>query len=527
MISKTAIANFLRRETKIVHDVKSLKKSQWQNLFFGNTSLPTKTAPYTHQFACSYLGIIENEFLFFCSMGLGKTKIILDTFSYRKLHFKKSEKYSRVLVLSPNRLTVDTWEEQTNVHSNLSSISLTGTIEERWDALLMMKGKDGFSSEKTDLILLNYTGLLMMVTDNIKNKWVINKEKLNKFCSHFDSVVFDEIHLLKNKSSLSFKICNKISKSCKARFGLTGTPFNRNPIDLWSIFYLIDRGKSLGETISLFREAFFTSKKNIWGFKNGRQLYSKDYTLKKELEPVLKDKMEGVSIRYSKEEVQDLPEKVYITSNYKLPSSTMSFYLKEKESSSDSFEEIENKYIKRRQICSGYLGYRDEDGQKGFMAFDENPKLDLLIELIKQTEEEAKVVVALEYIESGNMVCERLKEEKIKFERIYSGTKDKIASKNQFMSKKDCKVLVGNSKSIGIGVDGLQKVSSYLFMYESPSSNIDRMQLEDRLHRTGQTNRTFIYDLCFDHEESVEKKILSFIKEGKNYFQSLIDKIKR
>jgi SNF2 family DNA or RNA helicase len=155
------------------------------------------------------------------------------------------------------------------------------------------------------------------------------------------------------------------------------------------------------------------------------------------------------------------------------------------------------------------------------MEFDENPKLELLIDLIKETE--GKVVVALEYIKSGDIVCARLKKEKIKFERIYGETKDKVDTKDRFVQNEECKVLVGNIKSIGLGLDGLQKVCSYLFIYESPSSNIDRMQLEDRIHRGGQKNVTFIYDLVLKHKESVEEKILSFIREGKDFFQYLID----
>ena len=40
--------------------------------------------------------------------------------------------------------------------------------------------------------------------------------------------------------------------------------------------------------------------------------------------------------------------------------------------------------------------------------------------------------------------------------------------------------------------------------------------------RTGQTKRTYIYDLVVRH--SVEEKILSFIAEGKNLFKSLLEK---
>jgi SNF2 family DNA or RNA helicase len=524
MISKEAIENLLNDSSfseLSMKYVKDISLNEWERLL-PEKLYRLKTKPYKHQYACLYTGLLKDNFLFLCSMGLGKTKVILDIVSNKNPD-------NRVLILSPNILTVNVWADQIKEHSDLSYLELTGTIQDRWNTLLELKNREVSSCEKeVDLILLNYTGLLLMLTDEVKskngkNKWEINKKKLKQFSSYFNGIVFDEIHLMKNKDSLTYKLCNTLSDNCILRYGLTGTPMNRNPIDLWSIFHLIDKGKTLGETISLYREAFFTAKKSSWGFKKGRELYSVDYSFKKELESILKGRMETSSLRYSKEEALDLPKKVYIKRQYTLPEVNLSSYNEEKEFSDDSLEDVENKYIKRRQVCSGYIEYENEYGNKQFMEFDENPKLDLLMELINETEEDTKVVVALEYIKSGDIVCDRLKKEKIGFERIYGGTKDKIGAKNRFIDNPKCKVLVGNVKSIGIGLDGLQKVCSYLFIYESPPSNIDRQQLEDRLHRSGQKETTFIYDLVLEHKDSVEKKILLFLAEGKNYFSHIID----
>jgi len=468
------------------------------------------------------LEIEENHNFISNHILVHNTKVILDIVSNKNPD-------SRILVLSPTILTVNVWAEQAKEHSDLSYLELTGTIQDRWNTLLELKNREVSNCEKeVDLILLNYTGLLLMLTDEVKgkngkNKWEINRKKLKQFSNYFDGIVFDEIHLMKNKDSLTYKLCNTLSDNCTLRYGITGTPMNRNPIDLWSIFHLIDKGKTLGETISLYREAFFTAKKKSWGFKKGRELYSVDYSFKKELEPILQGRISTSSLRYSKEEALDLPKKVYIKRYYTLPEINLSSYNEEKEFTNDSLEDVENKYIKRRQICSGYVEYENEDGDKQFMEFDENPKLDLLMELINETEEDTKIVVVLEYIKSGDIVCDKLKKEKIGFERIYGGTKDKVDTKNRFINNSKCKVLVGNVKSIGLGLDGLQKVCSYLLIYESPPSNIDRQQLEDRLHRSGQKETTFIYDLVLEHKDSIEEKILFFLAEGKNYFSHIID----
>jgi hypothetical protein len=58
-------------------------------------------------------------------------------------------------------------------------------------------------------------------------------------------------------------MCRAISFECQYGIGLSGTPFGKEVEDIWSQFYLIDFGETLGTTKGLFLEAFFNSQKNF------------------------------------------------------------------------------------------------------------------------------------------------------------------------------------------------------------------------------------------------------------------------
>jgi SNF2 family DNA or RNA helicase len=65
------------------------------------------------------------------------------------------------------------------------------------------------------------------------------------------------------------------------------------------------------------------------------------------------------------------------------------------------------------------------------------------------------------------------------------------------------------------------QVGSYAIFYESPVGVIPRAEAEGRIHRTGQQNRCFIYDLVV--KDSVDELILNFHKTGGDLWKALVD----
>ena len=71
----------------------------------------------------------------------------------------------------------------------------------------------------------------------------------------WDNVILDEAHEIKNHKSNRFKCCWKIcNKSGTNRLGLTGTPFQNDATELWSITHMVTAGKVLGKLKAFNKE---------------------------------------------------------------------------------------------------------------------------------------------------------------------------------------------------------------------------------------------------------------------------------
>lgn len=494
MINKAAVELYLKKEVNSHLWIKKLSKKELIEIL---PKCEFKTKPYKHQLAGILAGLLNDGFLFFFDLGTGKSLISLYTLKLRR------EDWKRVLVLSPNASTVSTFSDEIKKHTDFTCVELMGTKEERWNMI------DYHVKNNTEIFIINYTGLLVLLTDPVDGKWVQNNKNIKKFTDLFDTIIADEIHSLKNHRSLSFQVCRKLFSSAKIRFGLTGTPINRDPMALWSQFYLVDKGETLGETLSLYREAFFDAKDNFWG--------GVDYKFKHKLEPLLNKKLSNKSLRYAEWEANELPEKVVVDYAISMPQSTAEYYSQVVDGiieAQGNLTMIKNSFHKLRQLCSGYVNVDDLH-----IPMKENPKLDSLVDLINSVDDKYKIVVFLDYVKSGDIVCERLKKEKIKFERLYGGTKDKVGAKNKFLDDNKCKVLVANTKSGGVGLN--LQLASYMIFYELPVSSIDYAQAEKRIHRTGQVNRTFIYKMVV--RGSIEEKLQKYLLEGKDLFNALVE----
>jgi non-specific serine/threonine protein kinase len=172
-----------------------------------------------------------------------------------------------------------------------------------------------------------------------------------------------------------------------------------------------------------------------------------------------------------------------------------------------------------RQICSGYLAWKDEHGDH-VVYFKQNSKLDGVERLLDEMGG-TKAVIAYDYTDTGAMLVERVKHMGLDYEWFYGGTKDKSASRQRFMTDPKCRVMVMNSSAGGTGNDGLQKVARYMILYESPSSPTERKQVIKRIHRHGQEHRCFIYDLTY--RGTVESGILQDIAEGNDLYDKVVN----
>jgi len=512
IISKKAIQAFLSEELEDYSFIKKVSRKELTgNIKALKGEYISKTKPFLHQLACFYIGACLPSFLFFLDMGLGKTKVALDILGYR--YNRKQVK--KALILVPTDVNVEGWEEEIGIHSSLVPCPLYGTTQERKQLL----------AEEAQFFLLTYIGLMHLVCTlkfnpkKNKNTFTIDKKKMEEVLSHFDAIILDECHETKNPESLTFKMLNKAMAYFKYAYLLTGTPFGRDPADLWAQFYLIDRGETLGPTMGVLRKAFFKETITPSGYRK--------WEIRKRRKNLLHKRIQNKSLRYEDRECSDLPEKKMQVIRYTLPEVNREYYEKALEGMSylgkkdKKKKAVENRFNKLRQVSSGFLIV--DSHKKEYIFFKENPKILALQELILAMPEERKMIVFYEFNPSGDLIEKNLLENKVPYSVVRGGNKKGGNVKNikEWKNNPEKRILVANWKSASKG--GNFQVGNYCTFYESPVSPLERKQCIKRIHRTNQKRKTFIYDLAVNHPISIESKILASIAEGEDLFKCLIE----
>lgn len=524
MISKQAVREFLKNKPDDWVWLKKLTRTQLEKeLNFLIPGLVLKTKPRVSQLVCLIIGYYNSFFTYHLDMGLGKSKLIIDVFTINK----KINNIKNMLVVAPNVISIGNWGDQIEEHSDYSWIGLEGTKEERLSKLKIDK----------DIYVINYAGLLVLLTNieeveieksgkeeveiekvvKVVNKKVLNRRKLLLFCKKFNMIVWDEIHSggFSKWKSVSYKINNGLSKNIKYRYGLTGTPMGRDPLMLWPQFLMIDRGESLGTTLGLYQQTFFNKVQGDW---------AKYYELNKEMETVLRKRIGHRSIRYKDTEIGELPLVIRHKVEFKIPSGTLRYYQRAAEGYRESvrngeYVAVKNSFIKLRQMTAGFLGFKNEDEDRISIIFDENPKLEKIEEIVKGIPENDKILIFNDFVISGDLIEARLKKMGVGYARLYGKTKDKEKVRTKFLKDFKCKVFLMNSQSGSVSLN--LQIARYGIFYESPVSPLVRSQAEKRYTGLRQKNKAFIYD--FVMKNSIDERVLEFIKEGKDISASLID----
>lgn len=510
MIPSSTVKKFMNRELKNYDSWKKLSDEQLQRKC---DALPVRPPIWAklkrHQKVCFLIGVETKRFGFWSDTGTGKTLLSIALI----LYFIRLRHNKRVLVLVPNLINKGEWAREIRKHApDTPFATLWGSSDEKWSRLERTKGL---------IVIETYAGMMRMVCQIVKskkkkdkNKLDLDKRKLKKLMSLIDGLVMDESNLAKSKNKLPFRICRQISNEALIVFALSGTPFGRDPTDLWGQMFIVDRGDTLGETLGLFRAAFFTEKQNHWG--------GMDYTFDARKMGLLHRTLAHGSIRFVAKE-SDLPTVIPIKKYIDLPDDAAAYFATAKQALIDAkgnFTETKNAFLRMRQISSGFLGYKDDDmGVSAQFEFTDNPKLELLLSTIESIRPECKILVFHDFVFSGSIICRELDAAGVKHVRLYHKTKDPAALLEQFDKDPSVRVFVLNTA----GAYGLNlQAAQYGLFFERPTSVTLWKQMRRRLERQfSEHNHVFMYD--FIVRNTMDERIVQFHEEGIALFKGIIE----
>lgn len=511
-VSREAVKEYLGRDLDDFRWMKALAREKVEEHVRMLRVRPRfKTAPWLHQLVCFYIALHYPRFLLLLDMGAGKTKVICDVLT----QLQREKRARRALVLVPRLANIDSWLDDVALHSDLEPwpVGSEKDTEEKRVRLLNPQG---------DLTIIDYQGLHLALSKKDGRRLVRDDAAVRRAEKLYDLVNMDEIHKLNalpgarrgGTDTLWFSILRQLTRAVPFAYGCTGTLFGHDVQDLWSPYYLVDRGETFGENPGIMREAFFTKKTD--------QYRGTVWTFDKAKAPALNRMLQHRSLRYEESELTDLPPRVSRIRALEMTEEQREHYMRALEglvNAGGQLQECKAQWLRMRQITSGYLAWKDASGDH-VVRLKRNPKLEWLETKLDEMGD-SKVVVCYDYTETGRMISERVAAMGLGHVWYWGGARDKTAVRERFLTDPACRVMVMNSSAGGTGNDGLQRVARYMVFYESPTPPTDRKQTEKRIHRPGQEQRSFIWDVVM--QRTLDAGILASIKEGIDVYDRVVN----
>lgn len=453
-----------------------------------------KTNPFQHQIDGFNYGLQYDRWLLGDEQGLGKTKQVIDIAVAKKL--QKGYKHC-LIVCGVNGLKWN-WLNEIREHSN----------ENGWILGQKRKGTKlviGSTKDKLeDLHNIDKIDSYFLIT----NVETLRDENINtviaELCKNgtIGLVAIDEIHKCKNPSSQQGKGILKVQPEC--RIAMTGTPLMNTPMDLYIIL------KWLGYE----KHSFFQFKKHycVMGGYGGYEVVG--YRNLNELQ----DQLNTVMLRRLKQDVLDLPEKLFVNEYVEMTAKQAQIY---KEITADIKANIDRIKTSSNPLAE-LIRMRQATGYTGILSSSvmESAKLDRMEELVEEAVENGKkVVIFSNWTQMTTPIQNRLRQYNpaVITGEINADVRQQMVTK--FQEDNSCKVIVGTIGAMGTGLT-LTAGTVEIFMDE-PWTMANKEQAIDRCHRIGAKQNVTIYTIMC--KNTIDERIHDIVEKKGAMSNAIVD----
>lgn len=471
---------------------------------------------HDYQKECILHMLFNKDSMLWLQMGLGKTIISLTTIVDRM----RSRQVKKTLIFGPLRVIESVWETEAKKWTHTGHLTFSiirGNKEKRLRALF----------RKADIYLINYE-MMNWLAETLAHYYTDQGKELP-----FEIVIYDEVSMLKNSTSLRMgggkrdrkdrkgeyhviKVpgWRKLIDKFKYRIGLTGTPASNGYIDLHGQFLAVDGGKRLGQYITHFKQNFFIEGYNGWS-----------YTLTDSGKQAIEAKISDITKKMDAKDYLDMPPVKITNIMVNLPEKARKAY---NEIENNLFTELDTGVTfelfnqssvsnKCLQFCNGspYLNTGSKEWE---------PLHDSKIEALSDILEEAAgspVLCAYTFKSDAERIMKHFKKyNPVNISGEAAKNTRKIIDK---WNKGEIKLLIGHPKSMGHGLDGLQNSGSIVVWFGLPWNYEHYDQTNGRIDRQGQKKPvSILHILC---EDTVDLAVLDSTKNKKNNQDGLKDAV--
>lgn len=470
--------------------------------------LTFKTEPFEHQIQAVGRFIDEHYGAFFCEMGTGKTKMILDIMLNGKL--------PGALIAAPNGLHRNWYRSEIPTHCHEDQLNVYC-----WQGRI--------ASEKEHKKWFRFLKSCE-IDENLFHIFLINVEALRtdagfKAAQEFQSAigydghfVIDESTCIKNPKAQVTKACLKLAQGSKSRWILNGTPITQGPLDLYSQCKFLDRDAIPFTTFTVFKNAFAVEERVTMQNRTFNKLVA--YKNLKHLTNLL----EPFSLRLEKKDCLDLPEKVFVEHAVEMTPEQRRVYeplknlcLAQLDSGEIMTADIALVQLLRlHQITTGF--FKDDEGTTHPLK---NNRINALLAIAETTR---PLVIFCAYRENVVQVTDALvRAFPDKNVATFTGDtkgEDRTSAVQRFQDG-EVNFFIGTSAA----AKGLTLHRASTMVYFSNNYSLEtRLQSQDRIHRIGQTNHCTYIDLV--SEDTVDTTILAALKAKKEIAKTVLDDLR-
>jgi len=338
---------------------------------------------------------------------------------------------------------------------------------------------------------------VVVINYDILDYWVPLLKKVK-----FQTVVFDECQSLQNPKAKRTKAARKLCRSVSQILGLSGTPLNNRPRELWSILNLL--WPSEFPNLSSYQMSYCGPRLRPWGW---------DYNGSSNLKELNQRLVSLGMVRRRKADVlKSLPPKtrrmlpldLTDREEYKQASTDFLGWMKK------THPEKEKKAKKAEQVVKvGYL-----------IRLAARLKMKAAVEWINQflIETDEKIILFGVHKKALDVLQRRVKGKSVRVDGGVTG-KHRQAAVDQFQMDEKTRVFIGNIKAAGVGLN-LTAASTVGFV-ELGWRPADLLQAENRPHRVGQINPVTVWYLVAGG--TIEEKLCKLHQKKQTTIDSILD----
>ena len=469
--------------------------------------------PFKHQADALVASKDREFFALFWEMGCAKSRVVIDTAA----HLYRKGEINALIIVAPNTVHRNWVVNELPFHTprDVAKDVKIHLWESSRAAKPPRKGQKFNDHMQECGVVLRHVGLsvLSISYDSLLTEKATKAIKM--FFKHREVLlVADESQYIKTPDSRRTKRMQAMSEKAKYRRILSGTPILNDARDAFAQLRFLDKEiweQIGGRNFAAFKNYFCTfetqtlrtgrSFQRLTGFRNrGR----------------LGQIVESCSSRLLKDDVLDLPPKLYTTRYFTLGVKQRRLY-----------RDVENNFyalhdgaiittelaivrdIRLQQITSGYIVVDDDDEPR--KVADDNPRIDTLMHVLG--DHEGKAIIWAKYRMDIDQIMKAIGDTfgANSVVRLDGSVKsaDRMKAVQSLQEDDECRFFVGNAQAAGTG---LTLTAATLVVYYNNSFKYgDRRQSEDRAHRPGQTKSVLYVDICA--VDTVDEKIVKALRE--------------